>query len=60
MGLSIVASGWGSNNLIVYLITEYNMKSIMATIKTTSLDKLQVPDKQQKPTVITEDKSPTS
>jgi hypothetical protein len=29
-------------------------------IKTTSLDKLQVPDKQQKPTVITEDKSTTS
>ena len=31
MGLSIVAGGWGSNNLIVYLITEYNVKNIMAT-----------------------------
>jgi peptide/histidine transporter 3/4 len=29
--LSIVAGGWGSNNLIVYLITVYNVKSIMAT-----------------------------
>jgi peptide/histidine transporter 3/4 len=30
MGLSLVAGGWASN-LIVYLITEYNVKSITAT-----------------------------
>ena len=30
MGLSLVAGGWASN-LIVYLITKYNVKSIAAT-----------------------------
>ena len=30
MGLSLVAGGWASN-LIVYLITKYNVKNIAAT-----------------------------
>ena len=30
MGLSLVAGGWASN-LLVYLITEFNVKSITAT-----------------------------
>jgi hypothetical protein len=33
---------------------------VFNVIKTTSSDKLQVPDKQQKPIVILEDKSPNS
>ena len=38
----------------------HSNKIYLFCIKTTSLDKLQVPDKQQKPTMITEDKSPNS